>query len=83
MEVSAQFNAPAALLRRKEPRYPLDRKLGAPRAGLDAVEKRKMYLPPGNQSPPVTIPTELSRLLCVYMYERKYRKLMKDIRNEK
>jgi len=45
MEVSGQLNAPAALLPEKEPRYPLDRRLGGPRVGLDAVVKRKIPSP--------------------------------------
>jgi hypothetical protein len=33
--------------RKKRPRYPLDRRLGGPRAGLDDVEKRKFLTLPG------------------------------------
>jgi hypothetical protein len=41
MEVSGQLHAPAALPPRKEPQYPLDRKLGGPqsRPGRDGEEK--------------------------------------------
>jgi hypothetical protein len=30
------------------PQYPIDRRLGAPRSGLDAVNKRKSFAPPRN-----------------------------------
>jgi hypothetical protein len=52
--------------RRKRPLYPLDRSLGGPRSGLDAVVKRKIPAPSGNRTPtvqPVPILTELSRLM--------------------
>jgi hypothetical protein len=48
MGVSGQRHAPAALYPRgKNPRYPLDRRLGGvgPRAGLDAGAKRKILCP--------------------------------------
>jgi hypothetical protein len=35
------------------PEYPLDRKLGEPRAGLDAVAKKKAPAPAGNRTPVV------------------------------
>jgi hypothetical protein len=40
--VSGQLLAPATLPPGKSPRYPLDRRLGGPRTGLDAVEKSKV-----------------------------------------
>jgi hypothetical protein len=41
--VSGQHQPPAALYpRKKNPRYPLDRRLGGPRAGLDAKARRKI-----------------------------------------
>jgi len=42
MEVSDGLHAPAALPPGKEPPYPLDRKLGGPRAVLDTVLERKI-----------------------------------------
>jgi hypothetical protein len=39
-------------LRGKRPRYPLDRRLGGPRGGLDDVEKRKFLLLPGLELDP-------------------------------
>jgi hypothetical protein len=36
---SGQLHTPAALSRGKEPRYPFDKRLVGPRAGLDYVEK--------------------------------------------
>jgi hypothetical protein len=45
MEVSSQLHAPvAAFPGEKAPRYPLDRRQGDHRAGLEAVEKRKKIL---------------------------------------
>jgi hypothetical protein len=70
MEVSAQLHAPAALPLRKEPLV-LDRRLGGPRASLDAVVKRQILsscweLNPDYLDHPtcslVTILTELSWL---------------------
>jgi hypothetical protein len=40
MEVSGQLHAPAALPPEKEPSVFIDKRLGGPRAGLDAVAKR-------------------------------------------
>jgi hypothetical protein len=68
MEVSGQLHAPATLA-------PSERALGihwiggwvGPRAGQDAVEKQKSCTA-GNRNrnvQPITIPTELSRFLCV------------------
>jgi hypothetical protein len=46
--VSGQLHAPSAFPRVKEPpRYPLERRLGGPRAGLDDVERRKFLTLPG------------------------------------
>jgi hypothetical protein len=39
IELSGQLHAPAELLRRKSPRYSLNRRLVSLRAGLDALEK--------------------------------------------
>jgi hypothetical protein len=52
-------------------RYPLDNRMGGPRAGLDVVKKRKIIDPigtrirtPWSSSPlPLAIPTALSSLL--------------------
>jgi hypothetical protein len=48
MEVGGQFHAPAALPPGKEPRYPLDRRLGGPqsRSGRGGEEKNSQS-PPG------------------------------------
>jgi hypothetical protein len=47
MEVSGQVHAAAALTPGKEPRYPLDRRLGGPqsRSGRDGKEKNSQPLP--------------------------------------
>jgi hypothetical protein len=42
MEVSGQLHASTALPQGKDPWYPLDRRLGGPRAVLDAMVKRKI-----------------------------------------
>jgi hypothetical protein len=52
MRVSGQRHAPAALYPRgKDPRYPLDRRLGGPRAGLDAEARRKILCPCRGSNP--------------------------------
>jgi hypothetical protein len=71
IQVNCQFHTPAALPRGKRPRYPLEGGWVGPRAGLDAVAKRKILFiaPAGNWIPGrparslVTILTELLRLL--------------------
>jgi hypothetical protein len=47
MEVSGQIHTPAALPPRKEPWYPLDRRLGGPqsRSGRGGEEKNSQPLP--------------------------------------
>jgi hypothetical protein len=60
-EWSASRPGPAP--RGKSPRYPFDRRLVGPTAGLSAVQKRKISYPAGKQTlavQPVAIPTELS-----------------------
>jgi hypothetical protein len=64
------FHAPAALPPGKEPRYPLDRRVGGPqdRSGRCGEENNLSLLgiEPGSSSPyPVAIPTELSRSVSV------------------
>jgi hypothetical protein len=51
MEVTGQFHAPAALPQEKSLWYPLDRRLGGPRAVLDAVVKRKIPSPRRESNP--------------------------------
>jgi hypothetical protein len=51
MEVSGQIHDPAALPQVKSLRYSLDRGWVGPRAGLDAIEKRKILVPVGNRTP--------------------------------
>jgi hypothetical protein len=52
MGVSGQHHAPATLYPRgKDPRYPLDRRLGGPRAGLDAGARRKILCPCRGSNP--------------------------------
>jgi len=43
MEVSGQLHAPVALPWGEKPWYPLDTRLGGPRASLDAVVRRKNF----------------------------------------
>jgi len=47
MEMSGQIHAPAALLPRKEPPYPLDRRLGGPQSRYErgAEDKKSLSLP--------------------------------------
>jgi hypothetical protein len=45
MEVSGQLHVPAALTQGNNPQYPLDRRLGVPRAVLDTVVMRKIPSP--------------------------------------
>jgi hypothetical protein len=47
LEVSGQLHSPTSLAPRKEPRYPLDRRLSGPKTGLDDMEKRKFLTLPG------------------------------------
>jgi hypothetical protein len=56
MELSSQFHAPAALPPGKEPLVPLDRDWVSPRAGLDAVVKRKIPSPCRDSNPPIIQP---------------------------
>jgi hypothetical protein len=42
MEVSGQLHAWSLYSQGKSPWYPLDRRLGRPQAGLDAMVKRKI-----------------------------------------
>jgi hypothetical protein len=49
MEMSGQSHALAALSSANDPRYPLDDRLGGPKAGIDSV-KRKSLTPAGNRS---------------------------------
>jgi hypothetical protein len=51
MKVSGQIHILAALSPGKSHLYPLDRRLVGPRAGLDAVEKRKISCPCRESNP--------------------------------
>jgi hypothetical protein len=48
----------------KSPRYPFDRRLGGPRAGLDDVEKRKFLTPPGLEIRPFGLPARSWAMPC-------------------
>jgi hypothetical protein len=65
MEVSGKFHDPAALPSGKQPRYPLDRKLGGlqNRSGRSSEETKSLFLPGLPARSLVTLLTELSRLL--------------------
>jgi hypothetical protein len=52
MEVSGQLHAPAALPPRKEPGYPLDRRLGGPQSRSGRGVKEKNSTPPPRIEPP-------------------------------
>jgi hypothetical protein len=60
--VSGQLHAPAALSRRKNPRYPLDRRLGEPqsRSGLPGGEK--ILVPTGTRTPTLGRPASSQSL---------------------
>jgi hypothetical protein len=58
MEVSGQFRSPVALLSRKKPLYPLDRRLVGFQSWSGAVEKRKYLLPTGNGIPAALLYTD-------------------------
>jgi hypothetical protein len=65
MGLSGQRHAPAALYPRgKDPRYPLDRKLGGPQSRLDAEARRKILCLHRGPNPgrPVRSQTMLSEL---------------------
>jgi hypothetical protein len=52
----------SALPRRKSARYPLDRRLGGPRTGLDDVKKRKFLTLPGLELRPLGRPARSQSL---------------------
>jgi hypothetical protein len=58
MEVSSQLYSPAALLPGKEPRYPLDRRLGGPqsRSGHGGQEKNSQPRRESNPRTPIVQP---------------------------
>lgn len=69
-----QFHAPAALIPGKEPQVPFVLEaVRTPRAGLEAVEMRTISvgnLIPRESSPlPATIPTKLSRLPVLQIFQ--------------
>jgi hypothetical protein len=69
MEVSGQLQAQAALPQGKDPGTHWTGGWVGSRAGLDAVEQRKISCPCRESNPavqPVSIPTELSRILVLY-----------------
>jgi hypothetical protein len=51
MEVSGQLHAPAALLPRKDPWYPLDRRLGGPQSRSGRGGEEKNSKPPPEIEP--------------------------------
>jgi hypothetical protein len=74
-EVIGQFVAPVSLSPEKEPpRYPLDRRLGGPRTGLDNMEKRlaltltRNPTPRPNPSQPLAVPTCSVQAPYIYIY---------------
>jgi hypothetical protein len=50
MEVSGQLHVPAALLLRKEPKYPLDGRLGEPQTQSGCYGEEKNLAPAKNQT---------------------------------
>jgi hypothetical protein len=58
MEVSGQLHVPAALLLEKDPRYPLDRRLGGPQSwsGHGGEEKTSQSCRESNPRTPVVLP---------------------------
>jgi hypothetical protein len=74
--VSGQLHAPAALPPGKEPRYPLDRRLGGPQSRSGRFGEEKILDPTGTRTPnPLVVQPIASRkwwsltstLLCVFM----------------
>jgi hypothetical protein len=67
--MSGQLHALPALPQGKNPCYSLDRRLGGPKTGLDAVYEEKNLQPLSRPEPPIIQPltqrytTELSRLI--------------------
>jgi hypothetical protein len=57
----------------KSPRYPLDRRLGGPRANLDDVEKRKFLTLPGLE--PLGRPTRSRSLYRLRYPDKEYQGL--------
>jgi hypothetical protein len=51
MEVSGQLQAPAALPPEKEPRYPLDKRLGWPQSLYESYGEEKNLASAGNRTP--------------------------------
>jgi hypothetical protein len=77
MEVSGQLHAPAALLRRKSPWYPLDRKLGGPQSRSGHSGKAKEI------PAPAWNPTLVIQLVAVIILAKLCRPPMPCIRNRK
>jgi hypothetical protein len=73
LEVRGQLHPPATLHLEMSPRYPLERRLGGPRASLDDVEKRKMLTLPRFEFRPLVRPAHnyaihaliLIRIKCI------------------
>jgi hypothetical protein len=78
MEVSGQLHSPAAYTRERAPAIHWIEGWVRPRAGLDAVVRRKIPSPYRDSNPPIIQPaaqrytTELSGLLLVYRRELKW-----------
>jgi hypothetical protein len=56
------FTPRSLCLRKKSPQYPLDRRLGGPRAGLDDVENRKFLTLQGLELRPLGLPARSQSL---------------------
>jgi hypothetical protein len=51
MEVGVSFTTKSHYLQGNSPQYPLNRRMGGPRASLDFWKREKSLVPSGNQNP--------------------------------